>query len=240
MGFFTYRSLLLNLLYVVVTLLILFLLAFFALKYAAKNLYVSQVRFVGVDDTLRKDLLNRVGYIQGQPLLSVNLAEVRACINKDPLVVDSAVKVVLPNQIMAKVVTANPLFVWQNAEDEFFLVDSADQIVRKATRGDYKRLILIKGKQLPFSTSDDLRFYLYSFPKLAKQVVYVSFEDSYWALHLQGGFNIYLPITGIAQSLNLIKKMENRYQLLERKIAYIDARVTNKLFIRPAPANEKN
>lgn len=216
----------------VIGVLFLFFLYIKSNNYAANNFLIEYINVTGANPKVKKELQDSLKELKGLKTSNIDIYKVKAKVMENSKIQGASVAKVNPNIIAIKVVEKNPLFIWQNDNDEFYVVNSEDKIIRKAKLDDYNNLILFKGGNLPIESSDDVRFYIYGSGNLVNKISNVTYNGYRWDLYLKNGIIIKLPEHKIKDTINFIIAMDKKYQLLERNIAYIDARIFGKLFIK--------
>ena len=74
---------------------------------------------------------------------------------------------------------------------------------------------------------------MYKDINILKQVDTIIYKGYYWDIILKNSIVIKFRIENVEVSYTNLVKIINKYNLLKRKIEYIDARIPNKIFIMP-------
>lgn len=200
--------------------------------YAKDNLLVKEIEIYGTNQKLKQEIQQTLKYLINTEMYKVDIWSIKSKILEDSKIRNVSVSKRFPNTIAVKIIEKKPFFIWQNNNDEFYIVNSEDKIVRKAKVSEYKNYVLIKGKSLNIKSADDIRFYIYSSNYLLNKVSTIEYKGYRWDLLLKNGIVIKLPELNIKKAVQLILQTDKKYQILSRKISYIDARIENKLFIK--------
>lgn len=201
-------------------------------SYATNNLFVEKIEVYGTNTKLKQEIQQTLHSLINTKMSEVDIWKIKSKVLEDSKINNASVAKVFPNTVSVKVIEKKPFFIWQNNNDEFFIVNTEDRIVRKAKISEYKNYILIKGKDLSIKASDDIRFYIYSSNYLLNKVSTIEYVGYRWDVLLSNGILIKLPELNVKKAIQLILQTDKKYQVLNRKISYIDARIENKLFIK--------
>lgn len=199
---------------------------------------VEHVYLEGRKFTPLADITEAIGVHAGDPILSFSLSTMRARLEAIPRVRYAEVARVLPNQLHVHVVERQPIAVWQN-EGKMHLIDADGVVMEYIDPAQYGQLLLVVGEDAP-SHAHELLGVLQSEPELSKNVVSASrIGERRWNLHFRNGIELKLPEQQPAQAWQNFARMEHDQHLLERAVKSVDMRLSDRVFIKVAPAEPK-
>lgn len=207
-------------------------------KFSKNNLQVENINILGASKRVHSSLYDRLQPLIGEKMGSVNLQSIKNNILHTPWLQDASLSLSYPNSINIKVIERNPLLVWENDSGEFYIVNSEDKVIRKAKVEDYKKYILIKKGEFVLKNSDYIRFIIYKHPKFMNRVSSISLDEYWWDIYLKNGVLVKLPEKNTDRAIYKVMRAQKKYNILDRDIEYIDARIVNKLFIMPNSDNK--
>jgi cell division protein FtsQ len=214
------------------------------------GLRLTDVAVAGRSHTSARDILNALGIPRGAPLLALDPEQARQALEALPWVKSASVERVLPNGVRINLVERTPIALWQTRSQGFLLVD-ADGVVIDDVVDDFRTLPVVVGAGAPEAASDLLAM-LNAQPELAQRVTAaVRFGQRRWDLWIDGygvqdddnstmpvGVQVRLPEQGAELALARLAQLESEHGILERDIAVIDLRQTDRLTLRKTLAPE--
>ena len=168
-----------------------------------------------------------------QPLLSVNLDEVRQRVEQVGWVKSARVVRLLPNTLIVHVTEHDRLAVWQTA-GKAWVIDGHGQVIQGADPGRYPNLPLVVGKGAELAAAEVLPLVAQR-PRLAGRLdALVRVDERRWDLRLKDGSLIQLPATNQEAALIQLDALDQRERLLELGFARIDLRTPEEVAVRPS------
>jgi cell division protein FtsQ len=214
------------------------------------GLRLTDVAVAGRSHTSARDILNALGIPRGAPLLALDPEQARQTLEALPWVKSASVERVLPNGVRINLIERTPIALWQTRSQDFHLVD-ADGVVIDDVVDGFRGLPVVVGAGAPEAASDLLAM-LNAQPELAQRVTAaVRFGQRRWDLWIDGygvqddensglpvGVQVRLPEQGAELALARLAQLESEHGILERDIAVIDLRQTDRLTVRKTLAPE--
>jgi cell division protein FtsQ len=193
---------------------------------------LQNVYLTGHQKVQNQTILNALGVKTGQPILAYSLPELKAELEKIPLIHHAQVARVLPNTLKIEVKERHAVAVWQH-QGVFQLVDREGAPMGKIRAGQYARLPLLVGN-LDAEHIRDFFVFLGTMPKFAKRVESATLiSERRWNLSLDNGIQIKLPEQQLQEAQVQLDALYAENIFNRRDIEVIDLRIPDKLFIRP-------
>ncbi|MBL0967911.1 MAG: FtsQ-type POTRA domain-containing protein [Brevundimonas sp.] len=200
---------------------------------AGMGLKLERVYIEGESAEATASIQRAVQLNADQPLLSVNLDEVRQRVEQVGWVKSARVVRLLPNTLIVHVTEHDRLAVWQTA-GKAWVIDGHGQVIQGADPGRYPNLPLVVGKGAEQAASEVLPLVAQR-PRLASRLdALVRVDERRWDLRLKDGSLIQLPATNQEAALIQLDALDQRERLLELGFARIDLRTPEEVAVRPS------
>jgi cell division protein FtsQ len=175
---------------------------------------------------------------RGQPLVGMDLNDVRKRVESVGWVRDAKVLRLLPDTLVIAVNERQALAVWQHA-NRAAVIDAQGQVIREADPMRFTDLPLVVGEGANGAAGQILPL-LRQRPRLMDRLdALVRVDDRRWDLRLKDGSLIKLPASGEDSALIQLDQLEQKDRLLELGFAQIDLRDPEMIAVRPRGAAPK-
>lgn len=211
--------------------------------YELENIYLE-----GRGRTPLADINSALDIDKGTPILSINLQEMRARLEKIESIKSVTIERALPSTIFVRIVEREPVALWQY-QGKISLVDDNGVVMKDLDIAPYKDLPLIVGDGAPGHVAE-LAPLLSLEPELSKRfsaAVWVGGRR--WNIKLRAAaslgenaedIEIRLPEKNYLAAWKQLAKMQKDGQVLDREVKVIDLRIEGKTFIKvPEIKNNK-
>lgn len=193
---------------------------------------VRAVHVQGASPHTERAVLAAAGVEPGDNLLGVDLAALRARVERVGWVDDAKVVRLLPDTLVIAVSERRPLAVWQH-QGRVVLVDQAGRVIPKSDASQFPQLPLVVGPGAGQAASAILPL-LHARPKLMEQVeALVRIDSRRWDVRLRDGALIQLPALDEQDALMRLDQLEQKANVLELGFAKIDLRDPELVAVRP-------
>ena len=169
----------------------------------------------------------------------LNAREARRRVEEIAWVKQAEVLRLLPDSIKVKVTERPPFAVWQ-WQGDLSVIDAEGVVIGPASQDDYAALPLVVGTGANKEAAALFEL-LARWPALRPRMrAAVRVADRRWNIRLFNGVDIRLPEVGVAAALDELAALEESYGLLQRDIAAVDLRLSDRITIRLShPAAEQ-
>jgi cell division protein FtsQ len=206
-----------------------------AQDFAALGFRVAEVHLQGASPASQKEIFRVAAVPQGAPILSLNLAAIRARVEQVVWVEHARVIRLLPDTIVIAVEERPLMAVWQHQGRLDAVV--ADGRVDPAV--DPRRLSSLPRIIGPGANTEAARL----LPLLSKRPALVArlrgirrVDQRRWDLLLKDGGTILLPASGEAEAFDALDRLDRTSRILGLGLARIDLRNPRFVVVRPANA----
>jgi len=198
---------------------------------------VADVTVQGASPAAAADVLKAAALDKGQPILHLDLAAVRARVERVGWVRSAKVVRLLPDTIVIAITERQTMAVWQHA-GRTLVIDSTGRAIPEADPAQFGDLPLVVGEGADQAAPAILPL-LTSRPRLMSKLdAIVRVDDRRWDLRTKDGALIQLPADGEAQALARLDNLDAQSRILDLGFARIDLRDPDMVAVRPndAPA----
>lgn len=196
---------------------------------------VAEIFVEGRTRTPRDELLAALQIRRDDPILGLDLKEVRQRLEEISWVKTATLERRLPDEIHIVITEREPVALWQN-QGRYYLIDRTGLVVGGETR-DQPGLPLIVGEGAPDHASALLDL-LSQEPAIAARVKAAQWvSERRWNLTLAGGegvVQVRLPEENPEIALQELGQLDREQKLLERAVSVIDLRQPDRLILRRA------
>ena len=201
---------------------------------------VASVQVEGATPAARADILRATALAKNQPILGLDLTQVRGRVEHVGWVKSARVVRLLPNTVVISVDQRPTTAVWQ-FNGHTSVVDDTGQVIAEADPGRFPDLPLVVG-QGANEAAGDLLTLLRTRPWLMQRVdALVRVDERRWDVRLKDGSLIELPAAGQESALIQLDQLNQKQRILELGFARIDLRDPELVAVRPkentAPAS---
>jgi cell division protein FtsQ len=206
------------------------------------GLVLGEIELVGLDRTTRTEMIAALGVATGDPMLAIDIAEVRQRAEALPWVREAAIARRLPGTLSIMIEERVPYALWQ-LKGTLWLMDEGGTRITKRNLQRFLGLPLVVG-QGAGQEAATLFAMLAGQPDLEGRVrAAVRVGERRWNLEFRNGVRLMLPeagdVYGPRKALASFADMQRRHGLLEREVATLDMRLDDRLVVKVTPAGNK-
>ena len=203
---------------------------------AALGFKVNDITVTGRSRTSPDDILIALGVGRNDPILGLDLEDVKSRLEDIPSVQNAVVERRLPNTLQVSLVERRPVALWQH-DGNFMLVDKNGHQFPGSVDG-YQNLPLIVGEGAPIASAE-LFAALNTEPSLAPRVkAAIRVSNRRWNLRLddpQHGLEARLPENDMKEALHQLAELEKNHSLTSRHVEMVDLRLSDRMVVKTAP-----
>jgi len=195
---------------------------------------VREVLVVNRGETPRRDILAALDIAVGDSMLALDLDAIRARVESLGWVKSATVERRLPDRIVIYLTERRPAAAWQQ-KGRYYLVDAEGAILGPHDPARFPGLKIITGGPEARFRTGALVELLQETPELQENVIgAVWVGQRRWDLRLENGTTIRLPERQPDRVLRRLGELIRTRSLLNRDIDVIDARLPERITIRPS------
>ena len=193
---------------------------------------IKNIEIKGVSYGLLLVLENQLNYLKQQSLKDIDIYSLKQELLKNSWIKNISITKRYPYTLEINVIEKNTYFLWQDDIGNFFVVDSNNNQIRKALEQDF-RLININKGEIALKKSNELRYLLSKNLYLMDKIKSIDYQGYHFNLTLKNNILIKLSENNLKSNIYQLLNLNSQYNVLNRKIDYIDLRLPNKIFIMP-------
>lgn len=195
---------------------------------------IEDVKVSGNDQTSEIDILQQLGLDGTTSLVALDIAEARRLIGELPWVEQVAVRKVYPSTIEVLLKERQAFGIWQHGSD-LSLIEQTGSVIAPLRDNKFAALPLFVGRDAETAAFEFHREFS-RWPHIQARVkAYIRVAGRRWDLQLDNGVMVKLPETDVARAMETLATMEREHQLMERDIALVDLRLSDRTTIRLSP-----
>ena len=204
-------------------------------SFAGLGFRIGHVRLNGASPFAEPYILRATGLSAGDPMLGLNLSQLRDRIEAVGYVKSAKVVRLLPDTLAISVVERPRLAVWQH-DGAVNVVDDQGQVIPEADAGLFSDLPLVVGEGANETAASILPL-VQARPRLMHKLeALVRVDARRWDLRLKDGSLVQLPAIGEDAALIQLDQLDQRARLLELGFERIDLRDAEMVAVRPRAA----
>jgi cell division protein FtsQ len=193
---------------------------------------VQQVQVQGAPDQAKADILRAAALSKGEPILDVDLDDLRKRVEGAGWVKDAKIVRLLPDTLIIAVVPRQPLAVWQHL-GAAKVVDDEGKVIGDADPGRFADLPLVVGEGADQNAAAILPL-LRGRSKLMSMIdALIRVDGRRWDLRLKNGGIIQLPAVGEDSALIQLDQLDQKQRILDLGFERVDLRDPELVAVRP-------
>jgi cell division protein FtsQ len=178
------------------------------------------------------DIVKAAQIYKNQPLLGLNLTQLRQRVEAVGWVKEARVVRLLPDTLVVAVVERRQMAVWQHGGRQV-VIDDHGQVIPEADPARFATLPLVVGEGGAEHAPEILPVVAQR-PKLIGQMdALVRVDDRRWDVRMKDGSLIQLPADGVENALMQLENLDQRSRILELGFDRIDLRNPDVVAVRP-------
>ena len=193
---------------------------------------IKEVHIAGHKYTKEKAIVERLGDVWDQSLVSLNTFEAQRKIESLPWILKADVQRVFPHGLNIYVEEREPIgrFVTLSGT---YVFDKLGVIIQKVKVGSHFELPIYEGRKAPQS-ANELREILTKFDDLQPLIVrFQRVDQRRWTLILHNEMKVLLPENRLEGALSRLRALQAQHNILNRELAHIDLRLGDRITLRP-------
>ena len=201
-------------------------------RFGAAGFRLKTIEVQGASPMAKADIVRAAGVYQNQPILGLNLDDLRKSVEKVGWVKEARIVRLLPDTLVVAVVEHRQLAVWQHAGRQF-VIDDHGQVIREADPARFATLPLVVGEGAAGHAPEILPV-IAQRPRLIGQMdALVRVDDRRWDVRMKDGSLIQLPADNVENALMQLERLDQRSRILELGFDRIDLRNPEVVSVRP-------
>lgn len=201
-------------------------------RFAQAGFRLQTVHVQGASALAKPDIVQVAQAYLGQPMLGLDLDQVRDGVRRVGWVKDARVVRLLPDTLVIAIEERRQMAVWQHA-GRSAVIDDHGQIIPEADPADFATLPLVVGAGGAEHAREVLPL-LAQRPRLSERLeAVVRVDDRRWDLRLKDGSLIQLPAAEEEHALAQLETLDRRSRILELGFERIDLRNPEVVAVRP-------
>jgi len=204
-------------------------------QFAAAGFRLRKVHVQGASAMAQADVLKAAGLYKDQPLIGMDLAAVKANVEKVGWVKEARIIRLLPDTLVIAVTERDAQAVWQHA-GRSYVIDRKGHIIPEADPMKFPDLPLVVGEGANDAAAA-LMPEIQQRPRLRDRIeALVRVDARRWDLRLKDGSIIQLPAMNEGQALMQLDQLDAREHLLDLGFERVDLRDPDMIAVRPRAA----
>jgi len=200
--------------------------------FARLGLKVDKLTVQGANPAAQADIINAAGLYKDEPLLGLDLQQVRRNVEQVGWVKSAKVVRLYPDTVVIAVTQRQTLAVWQHA-GRTVVVDNDGAVIREADPGRFADLPLIVGEGANDAAAAILPV-VRAHPNVMQRLeALVRVDGRRWDLRTRDGGIIQLPAVGEDSALIQLDQLDQKSRILELGFERIDLRDPELVAVRP-------
>ncbi|MBX3483189.1 cell division protein FtsQ/DivIB [Phenylobacterium sp.] len=201
-------------------------------KFGEAGFRLKTVHVQGASALATADIVKAAAVYRDQPLLGLNLDDLKARVEHVGWVKEARVVRLLPDTLMIAVKERRQLAVWQHG-GRSVVIDEQGEVIREADPARFASLPLVVGAGGARHAGEILPV-IAQRPKLMGRLeALVRVDDRRWDLRLKDGSLIQLPAVEEEAALLQLEQLDLRSRILELGFERIDLRNPDMVAVRP-------
>ena len=192
---------------------------------------VQDVVITGRAHTSQDAIIAALGIVEGDSLLSIKPAEVRARLETLPWIESVRVERILPKGLRLTLSEREPVAIWQNQGTHRLVDRSGVEIIGAPVEPFAEHLPIITGTAA-LDNIGSLFSLLRREPELFSQTIAATrVSGQRWDVLLQGQVLVKLPAQDPSRAWSTLAMAQRRGRLLDREISSIDLRIPDRMIV---------
>ncbi len=195
---------------------------------------VATIDVSGARDEVARDIIAATGLAGGQPIFTVDPAEVRARVEALPIVRNASVARLWPDSVAIVVETREAYALWQ-MDGALHIIDTDGAVMGQADVMAPPDLPLVVAEGANNAVVEIVEA-LQRYPEIARDVVgAVRIGERRWNLRLENGADVKLPEGDVSASMAILARLHSERGVLRLAAESFDMRGQGDLIVRALP-----
>ena len=201
-------------------------------QFGAAGFRLKAVHVEGASPMATADIVKVAGVYRDQPLLGLDLEQMRRRIGTVGWVKEARIVRLLPDTLVVAVTERRQMAVWQHA-GRSVVIDDHGKPIPEADPARFAALPLVVGAGGAESAPKILPIIAQRPELMGHMDALVRVDDRRWDLRMKDGSLIQLPAQGEEQALMLLERLNERSRILTLGFERIDLRNPELMTVRP-------
>lgn len=201
-------------------------------RLGAAGFRLRAIQVQGASPLATADIVKAARIYQDQPLLGLDLNELRQRIEAVGWVKEARVVRLLPDTLVVAVVERRQLAVWQHAGRQV-VIDDHGHPIPEADPSRFSTLPLVVGEGGAEHAPEILPVIAQRPKLMGRMDALVRVDDRRWDVRMKDGSLIQLPADGVDNALMQLERLDERSRILELGFDRIDLRNPDVVAVRP-------
>jgi cell division protein FtsQ len=201
-------------------------------RFGAAGFRLRTIEVQGASTLAAADIVKAAQIYKNQPLLGLNLNQLRGRVEAVGWVKEARVVRLLPDTLVVAVVERRQMAVWQHGGRQV-VIDDHGQVIPEADPAHFSTLPLVVGEG-GASHAPEILPVIAQRPRLMGRMdALVRVDDRRWDVRMKDGSLIQLPAEGVENALMQLESLDQRSRILELGFERIDLRNPDVVAVRP-------
>lgn len=203
-------------------------------QFGAAGFRLRSVTVQGASAMATADIVKAAGVYRNQPLLGLDLDDLRRRVERVGWVKEARIVRLLPDTLVVAVIERRQMAVWQH-DGKQHVIDDHGRVIPEADASRFSALPLVVGEGGADHAPDILPILAQRPRLMGRMDALVRVDDRRWDLRMKDGSLIQLPAAGEEQALMQLERLDRRSHILELGFDRIDLRNPDVVAVRPRP-----
>jgi len=195
------------------------------------GLRLDHVKISGLDQLGEAEVLAAAGITPKVSLAFLDAAEVRARLERIPLVKTASVRKLYPNEVVIGLNERTPHAIWQQ-NGELFIVAADGTALDRLQDGRLANLPFVVGEQANARTKEYLALLEAAGSLKSRIRAGTLVSGRRWTLKMDSGLDVRLPELGAAEALVRLAKLQREQGILDKDVIAVDLRMPDRVVVR--------
>lgn len=195
------------------------------------GLVIEHIYQEGLKNTHEEQLIKALDIKMGQPLLSINVNNIRKNVEALPWIKYATVELQYPSTLSVRMIEHHPVALWQNQGD-LKLIDINGIVIEEQNLKPFSDKVILVGHDVPENTEKFITMInmFDNINKLVSSATRVS--NRRWDVYLKENILIKLPENNPEIAWGKLSQLHKDDNILSGNIKSIDLKLEDKIFIK--------
>jgi cell division protein FtsQ len=199
---------------------------------ADAGIKLEGITVFGRINTEQDDILSAIGLKRGDPMLGINLDQIKSDIEQLGWVSQARVERHFPSDLVIYLTERRPIAIYQTAAGHQ-VIDKSGEIIKGIKVEDFRHLPVISGKSAQTRAGEIIAI-LESEADLYNEVWSLAYRsERRWDVFLGNNIRIMLPEQNPMDAWSQLAKLDRQHKLTKRNTVDIDLRIPGQIIIKP-------
>jgi cell division protein FtsQ len=203
-------------------------------RFGQAGFRLRTIEVQGASTLAAADIVRAAQIYKDQPLLGLNLTQLRQRVEAVGWVKEARVVRLLPDTLVVAVVERRQMAVWQHGGRQV-VIDDHGQVIPEADPARFSTLPLVVGEGGAAHAPEILPVIAQRPKLMGRMDALVRVDDRRWDVRMKDGSLIQLPAEGVENALMQLESLDQRSRILELGFDRIDLRNPDVVAVRPRP-----